>query len=42
MSKCMAEELAREIRKERGLPSGVVVPLLISCPCERCSPRLNC
>ena len=36
---CLAEQCAEQIRRERGLPSGTPVPVHISCPCPRCSPR---
>jgi hypothetical protein len=36
---CLAEQCAERIRREQGLPPGTPVPVLISCPCPRCSPR---
>jgi len=38
---CQAEELAKRIRKERGLPEGSPVSLLYLCPCPRCSPKIT-
>lgn len=37
--KCIARECAEQICKDRGLPPGTAVPVMISCPCPRCTPR---
>lgn len=39
---CLAEALDKQIRKERNLPDGAIVPLLINCPCPKCSGRITC
>lgn len=36
---CQAERTAESIRKQRGLPSGTLVPVMIVCNCSRCRPK---
>lgn len=36
---CLAERCAENIRRQNGLPPGTPVPVLISCPCPKCTPR---
>lgn len=38
---CLAKACADQICKERGLPPGTSVPVFISCPCPRCTPRIG-
>lgn len=39
--RCLARECADELRKSRNLPAGTPVPVFISCPCPRCTPRIS-
>jgi len=34
--RCLAQECVDSIIKDRNLPPGTSVPVLISCPCKKC------
>lgn len=39
---CLVEQCAESERKRRRLPKGTIVPVMIRCPCPKCSPKITC